>query len=78
MVVTTRPTTHACATPVRPVCVCVVADESRWMGARTPSGVCVCVGRVGSEAASVCVSGWEEAHKARHVCVWREACHVCV
>ena len=25
----------------------------------------------------MCVSGWEEAHKARHVCVWREACHVC-
>ena len=30
---------HACASRV---CVCVVADESRWMGARTPSGVCVC------------------------------------
>ena len=71
VVVTTPATTHAWATPVRPVCVCVcvcVADESRWMSTRTPSGG---VWRACGQSANqcVCVCGWEEPHKARHVCV---------
>ena len=69
VVVTTPATTHAWATPVRPVCVCVcVADESRWMSTRTPSGGGVWRACGQSANQCVCVCGWEEPHKARHVC----------
>ena len=71
VVVTTPATTHAWATPVRPVCVCV-ADESRWMSTRTPSGGGVWRACGQSANQCVCVCGWEEPHKARHVC----ACEV--
>lgn len=55
---------HACASRV---CVCV-ADESRWMSTRTPSGGGVWRACGQSANQCVCVSGWEEPHKARHVC----------
>ena len=46
------------------------------MDARTPSGVCVCVGRVGSEAANVCEWMGGGTQSTPCVCMWREACHV--
>ena len=48
------------------VCVCV-ADESRWMSTRTPSGGGVW--RACGQSANQCVCVWKEPHKARHVCV---------
>ena len=58
---------HHCGSVADAVCVCV-ADESRWMSTRTPSGGGVWRACGQSANQCVCVSGWEEPHKARHVC----------